>query len=83
MGRWKPRVKGLPLRSAGTQRRGATEDESGRHHHLNGHESEQTEGLCLRLKGSQTVYGAALNFISLIQQRFIYSFGCGNIGEGS
>ena len=35
--------------------KGATVDEIGWHHHLNGHESEQTEGPSPRLKGSQTM----------------------------
>ena len=46
---------GSPPQAQRQKEKGATEDEIGWHHHLNGHESEQTEGLSLRLKGSQTI----------------------------
>ena len=46
---------GSPPQVQRRKEKGATEDEIGWNHHLNGHESEQTEGLSLRSKGSQTI----------------------------
>ena len=46
---------GSPPQVRRQKEKGATEDEIGWHHHLNGHESEQTEGLSLRSKRSQTI----------------------------